>query len=381
MALRGAHQFPFMLTSDGSMDSYPENKTSKFQVLLRDPIEVGDDDWEVCLSSINYPYTWTNMGPSAKVSMKYYLSHEDGVQAVNFPDWYCHSMEEVVTFMTNEVASTQSRSGQSMLGFTLDEIGRLIIKSTSDCFDIGFSDNMLKLLGLAGHTHTDRMKMAAFNERQKIRDILHMAWKVDAPLPYADPDVRRHVLMCDNVNDFVVIIGQYIDTMGAMVVYHRHPEVASIEVSEVVSRGDLNDPLHQTMVLTFEMKQVMKFVFSILKIFFSMDQVPSKLNAVMPGRINPVQRMFVYMNIVEPIDLNNKFVRLLKLVNTQGVPYKTTQDDFVNPMYLPVQKGKISLIEVLIADETGEAVSFQSGTLVLTLHFRKSVKRRVQAFR
>ena len=376
MALRGADQFPFMLTSDGSMDSYPENKTSKFQVLLRDPLEIGDEDWEVCLSSINYPYTWTNMGPSAKVSMKYYLSHEDRVQVVDFPNWYCHSMEEVVSFMTKEVASSQSRSGKSMLGFTLDEIGRLIIKSTSDCFDIGFSDNMLKLLGLAGHRYTDRMKMDAFEERQKIREILDMAWNVDAPLPYANVDIRRRVLMCDNVNDFVIIIGKYIDTMGCMVVYHRHPEVSSIDVSDVVSRDNPNDPLNQSIVMTFELKQVMKFVFYNLKNFFSFDAVPNKLNAVMPGRINPIQRMFVYMNIVEPIDLNNKFVRLLKLVNTQGVPYKTTQDDFINPMYLPLQKGKISLIEVLIADETGEPVSFQSGTAVLTLHFRRAAKRR-----
>jgi hypothetical protein len=102
-----------------------------------------------------------------------------------------------------------------------------------------------------------------------------------------------------------------------------------------------------------------------------MMQIPSTIKGVTPGMINPVQRMFIYTNIIEPVDVNDTYARLLKLVNTRGEPFKTTQEEYSHPTYFALQKGKLSMIEVFIADETGEPVSFQSGTVVLTLHFRK----------
>jgi hypothetical protein len=45
-------------------------------------------------------------------------------------------------------------------------------------------------------------------------------------------------------------------------------------------------------------------------------------------------------------------------------------------MYHTVQKGKISMIDVLIADESGDPVSFQIGTVILTLHFRKVLQQK-----
>ncbi len=102
-----------MLTSDGSMKDYPQNKTSKFKILLKEPLELGEDDWEVCLRSINYPFSWTNVGPSAKVFMKFYSSLTAGVQEMNFPDWQCTSMEEVVKFIANEVTQKADDRGSS----------------------------------------------------------------------------------------------------------------------------------------------------------------------------------------------------------------------------------------------------------------------------
>ena len=120
-----------------------------------------------------------------------------------------------------------------------------------------------------------------------------------------------------------------------------------------------------------------KYLMVLMKALLKGGGLPKIINATTPGVLNPVQRMFIYVNIIDPIDLNDQFVRLLKLVNTRGESFKTTQEDILHPMYHPVQKGKISMIEVLIADENGDPVSFQIGTVVLTLHFRKVIKSRL----
>jgi hypothetical protein len=104
MALRSEDQFYFLLTSDGSHDSHPSNTTSTFQISLNEPINVGDADWEVALQTINYPYSWTNIGPAANVFMKYYVDGYTGVREINFPDWQCKSMEEVVSFIGKEIS-------------------------------------------------------------------------------------------------------------------------------------------------------------------------------------------------------------------------------------------------------------------------------------
>lgn len=112
-----------------------------------------------------------------------------------------------------------------------------------------------------------------------------------------------------------------------------------------------------------------------LEILAKEPPIPSALRGVIPCTLNPVQRMYIYCNILEPIGMNEKAVKLLKLVNTQGTGFKTVQEDFAHPIYLPVQKGKITMIEVLIADESGDRVPFQVGTAVLTLHFRRVARR------
>jgi hypothetical protein len=98
------------------------------------------------------------------------------------------------------------------------------------------------------------------------------------------------------------------------------------------------------------------------------------IKGVTPGNLNPVERMFIYTNIIEPVDVNEKAMRLLRMVNTRGEPFKTTHEEFTKPSYLPVEKGKFSVIEVYVSDASGKPVPFQIGTLMLMLHFRRRRK-------
>lgn len=392
MALRGLDQFPFILTSDGSQGSYPENKTSSFRILLKEPIDSGEEDWEVSLLSINYPYSWTNVGPSAGVSMKYYMGGlKTQVQEVNFPDWQCQSMSEVIKFMTKDAFIGQHVSPDTKIWLRLDELGRFKMTGVMPDFDVGFSDNMMKLLGLGGHDRVSDLTLNAFDRRQKHRYFLNQIWaKNKEPLNYGDPVLRRNITECNQLADFAALMSRYVNREHLEGVFDRlafleddfkEDEMDEFKRSRIhsFSRRDVNSaPIADvTADSGFEdtkAGQVLEMMMYHLQSLFATPDLPKTIKGVTPCMMNPVQRMFIYINIIEPFDMNDKTIKLLKLVNTRGEPFKTTQEDYTHPTYMPLQKGKLSMIQVLIADESGDPVSFQNGTVVMTLHFRKAAQ-------
>lgn len=393
MAFRGADQFLFMLTSDASQDVYPENKSSSFRVLLKEPIDVGDDDWEVALLSINYPFSWTNVGPSAKVRMKFYVgSGAQHVQEISFPDWQCQSMTEVIQFMTKDNLISQHITPDSKVWLRLDELGRFKLTSMLPGFDVGFSDNMLKLLGLAGHEKASSMSMRAFERRQRHRNFLNHVWAKDKYFDYGDKDLKTRVLGCESLREFWEIVGTYVNGAQLDQLYDKlaylDEELKREEERDLIDEGTRNRRETNSVIpLPIEFDEagenvaetrvgkVLMMMMRRMKLLMFEDDLPKTIKGVTPGNLNPVQRMWVYMNIIEPVDMNDSSVKLLKLVNTRGQSFRTTQEEFTHPTYLSLKKGKHSMIEVQILGDSGDPVPFQSGTVVLTLHFQKVVHR------
>lgn len=357
MAWRGEDQFPLILTSDGSMDIYPENRTSQFKVLLNSPIETGEEDWEVCLQSINYPYSWANVGPAAKVYMKYYIDNRSGEKVLEFPNWQCEKLSEVIDFMRAKISSQGILKGTDTpkLYVGVDELGRFKLECNSSEFDVGFSRNMMKLLGLSGHKYAKLLTIEEFDRRQRHRELIDKIVRKDVLFPMSE--LHGKILECKTGTELSEILKPYI-------VWQELNDVSNEQFLEVRKNSE-----------SYSGAWWIDRLMTDLKILAEEPYIPSALRGVIPCSLNPVQRMYIYCNIVEPIGINEKAVRLLKLVNTQGSSYKTVQEDYPYPMYLPVQKGKISMIEVLIADESGDPVPFQIGTSVLTLHFRRAIRR------
>jgi hypothetical protein len=362
------------------MDVYPTNKTSSFKIQLNEPIDIGAEEWEVALMSINYPYTWTNVGEAAQVYMKYYIDTSAEVKEIHFPNWQCKSMSEVIAFINNKITDIAPDAHNSnKIFFGQDELGRVKIYTEASGFDIGFSPNMLRLLGLAGHRKADVMQMSSFEKRQDHRDFLNLFWSRENPFDFDDEQLCS---LLNNTSDFlevIEVIRPFLDknkvlfTQNIPMVSYTHPwqGQGTMHRKEIESwyEGFQNSG-------TYHIEWALEEIVYHMKMLVSHSEMPKKIKGVTPGIINPVQRMYIYANFIEPIDFNNKPIRLLKMVNTRGEAFKTVQEEFENPIYVPVEKGKISRVEVLIGDDSGGPVSFQSGTVVLTLHFRKAIKRR-----
>ena len=87
--------------------------------------------------------------------------------------------------------------------------------------------------------------------------------------------------------------------------------------------------------------------------------------------INPVHSMFIYSNIIEHHIVGDTRAPLLRIVNVEGKPGETTTKLYDSPHYIPLKQKLIDTIEMDIRDDTGRAIPFVSGKLIVKLHFRK----------
>jgi hypothetical protein len=385
MALRGNDQFYFILTSDGSFDMYPENKTSSFQISLRKPLDFGEDDWEVGLQSVNYPYSWVNVGPAAGVSMKYIVDRYVGVEEVKFPNWQCQTVKEIEKFITEKIRMNYIQRGENdtkkmrKLELITDELGRIKIGCNEPDFDLGLSDNLLRVLGLLGHPEMEILRMDSFEKRQKQREIIEFFWGKEydtqiSVMAKSIPEWKDLMRFCFIVHESInwgdidknaKAKWENIDITAKELVEVERLVEGSKKYSENIAHNPLN-------VISPEVLKLLALLMIRMKLYINEKKPPKIIKGVLPAVLNPVERMYIYLNIIKPIDMNDNPMKLLKLVNTEGEPFKTTQAEFSNLTYVPVEKGSHNMLQVYIKNDRGMFVPFMSGTVVLTLHFRKT---------
>ena len=82
--------------------------------------------------------------------------------------------------------------------------------------------------------------------------------------------------------------------------------------------------------------------------------------------------LYVYCDIVEPTIVGDSRVPLLRAVHFNATKESNTvvHKIYQNVMYIPIHRNNFNTIEILIRTDTGESVPFESGTLMVTLHFR-----------
>lgn len=86
---------------------------------------------------------------------------------------------------------------------------------------------------------------------------------------------------------------------------------------------------------------------------------------------DPLHELFIYTNIIENQLVGDTSAPLLKTVASKGRFPQMQTFKYDRLEYHSVISSLISTIEIDIRDETGERVPFQTGRVVLTLHFRQ----------
>ena len=82
--------------------------------------------------------------------------------------------------------------------------------------------------------------------------------------------------------------------------------------------------------------------------------------------------MYIYCDVLECVPVGDTLAPLLRIVEVNGLRGEMSHIQYDRPRYVPLQKKVFDSIEVDIRDDTGEPIPFDSGKLIVTLHFRRA---------
>jgi hypothetical protein len=364
MTRRREDEFPYYLSSAGCRDVYPENRPGNFKILLKDPIEFPpDEEWEVGLLDVHYPFTFQNVGKTARTQMIFVA--DTTVHEVHFPEWQCANLKDLVKYIKGEIDPITNR-----YKLYVDDLGRFRMESTTLFCDVGFSDSLRRLLGLTENDPTIFYETAS--RRASHWKVLSRFWKNNKnPL---DTDERLFSIIWSELNatELAKKLKDYLDT--DMFFEDPDPDVQMMEKADLAGVAKAFG-----VYLTPELELNFRaFEYAFRQLYQVEDVPPGMLISSYVPQMVPIQQMFIYTNIIQPIDVNDETENLLKIVDVQGGKNgRFARDSLANPVYQSVERGrKITMIHVYIKDEFGNVVSFQNGTLFMRLHFRKQRYRR-----
>ena len=87
--------------------------------------------------------------------------------------------------------------------------------------------------------------------------------------------------------------------------------------------------------------------------------------------LDPMDSLYVYCDILEPRVVGDTLAPLVRIVPVEGKHGDLITRIYENVHYIRVQKKNFQTVEINIRDRTGKKVSFEPGTLNITLHFRR----------
>ncbi|KAJ8032371.1 hypothetical protein HOLleu_25885 [Holothuria leucospilota] len=86
---------------------------------------------------------------------------------------------------------------------------------------------------------------------------------------------------------------------------------------------------------------------------------------------NPIHQLFVYTDIIENQLVGDSSAPLLRTIPVAGSFGTVVDIECQKREYHPVVSNLIPTIEIDIRDETGNPIAFNSGRVIVTLHFRQ----------
>ena len=82
--------------------------------------------------------------------------------------------------------------------------------------------------------------------------------------------------------------------------------------------------------------------------------------------------LYVYCDILEHVPVGDTSAPLLRILDIVGESGSMIRRSYEKPRYVPLQKKHFGSLEMHIRDSHGNKIPFESGTVVITLHFRQT---------
>lgn len=84
------------------------------------------------------------------------------------------------------------------------------------------------------------------------------------------------------------------------------------------------------------------------------------------------QYLYIYCNLISEIMVGDIYAKLMRTVSTRSEDYgQYVTRTFASPHYMPLASSFENFIEISIRDDEQRLIAFESGKVIVTLHFRK----------
>lgn len=83
------------------------------------------------------------------------------------------------------------------------------------------------------------------------------------------------------------------------------------------------------------------------------------------------QTMYVYSDLIESLVVGDVQANLLRMILPRGQPGEMVADETKRPTYHRLRTSIFSSVEMNTRSDTGRLISFASGAVRITLHFRR----------
>ena len=195
-----------------------------------------------------------------------------------------------------------------------------------------------------------------------------------------------------HVWDYVILIyihGGYYDSMKALVEslqnasQHAFTPADTPVVSKMLRapKFDYNE-LNKRICITLESGMVMELP----QVLETILGITSNQNPVINGTRSSITIMgenacdiqggihalYTYCDLLEHIPVGDTRAPLLRIVDIEGENGTMQVRRYERPRYVPIQKKQFDSIQIIIRNDIGEPISFESGKLMVTLHFRRA---------
>ncbi len=85
-----------------------------------------------------------------------------------------------------------------------------------------------------------------------------------------------------------------------------------------------------------------------------------------------IHALYVYCDLLQFTHVGNIKAPLLRVVDSGGEAGDVVTRYYERPRYIPLQKKNFDSVQIIIRDDLGEKIQFESGKVLLTLHFRRT---------
>ena len=330
-----SNEFPITLPSD--VPGPVSNKTGAYETTLAYPLDLAGT-WEVALIDVTYPHTWLDLEKECVIGLSAVYGPGEAEEDVDvLPE--ANSIDLVKAL--RDVESYHYRTEDS----TVSRRSRYRWRNLTVKFRVkktfGIVPGKYNLTEILDKLQREIRSIGAGFENAKVQ------YNKDKDRVIITETTRKLLISSYTKTSILPMLGFTNDIKTNRDNWHATHEDATDEEIAVV------DSPSYTLV------------------DYILIDGPTVFEASLPPKINRINEIYVYTDIVDTVLVGNTQAPMLGYFPIQSKWGSQAYWNFNPPYYIKVKESTVRTISIKLCDSKGETIEFESGTVICRLHFRR----------